>query len=294
MLLRSLARIVNYYDPAGSHYQYVGFGGLAFTDYKLFHKELGIDKMISIEKGPYNLHKLNFNKPFSCIEIKQGESETILPQLTYDEKTIAWLDYDGVLDTYMFHDTEVLIGDLPEGSVFIMSCNYKLTSENADTPFLPDDEFKSKFGDLVPYDVKENCCSLSNAPGTFYQMFKSKCNSRMQDRNIVNNTHLKFLPLYYFTYNDGAPMFTFGGAIVNDDVDYTTLHLSDFEFINKQVPYNLDMPNFTFYELNRLNQAIGDDEAEKKIIREGILQKGEIDKFRKFYKYMPNFFDVSM
>lgn len=116
----------------------------------------------------------------------------------------------------------------------------------------------------------------------------------MQDRNIVNNTHLKFLPLYYFTYNDGAPMFTFGGAIVNDDVDYTTLHLSDFEFINKQVPYNLDMPNFTFYELNRLNQAIGDDEAEKKIIREGILQKGEIDKFRKFYKYMPNFFDVSM
>ena len=48
MLLAVLTRICAFYD---SPYQYIGFGGLDYTDFKLFHKELYIDKMISIEGG---------------------------------------------------------------------------------------------------------------------------------------------------------------------------------------------------------------------------------------------------
>ena len=60
MLLISFSRIIGAFK---SSYQYIGFGGLSFTDFKLFHKELNIETMYSIEAG-YNIEKLNFNKPF--------------------------------------------------------------------------------------------------------------------------------------------------------------------------------------------------------------------------------------
>ena len=37
-----------------SDYQYIGFGSTYFTDFSLFHRNLGINKMISIEKDPLN------------------------------------------------------------------------------------------------------------------------------------------------------------------------------------------------------------------------------------------------
>ena len=49
MLLASFARIIGVFKQ---QYQYVGFGGLSFTDFKLFHRELHINTMYSIE-GEY-------------------------------------------------------------------------------------------------------------------------------------------------------------------------------------------------------------------------------------------------
>ena len=65
MLLASFARIIGVFKQ---QYQYVGFGGLSFTDFKLFHRELHINTMYSIE-GEYCKPKLEFNKPYSCISI---------------------------------------------------------------------------------------------------------------------------------------------------------------------------------------------------------------------------------
>ena len=48
MLLSSLSKICNYYSD---EYQYIGLGGISFTDFKLFHKELHINEMHSIEAG---------------------------------------------------------------------------------------------------------------------------------------------------------------------------------------------------------------------------------------------------
>ena len=43
-----------------SEYQYIGFGGLSFTDFKIFHRELHINRMFSIECG-YSMNKLEFS-----------------------------------------------------------------------------------------------------------------------------------------------------------------------------------------------------------------------------------------
>lgn len=296
MLVKSLARIVNRFDPHGNNYQYIGLGGLSFTDFKLMHKELNITTMTSIEGHPYNIKKLFFNKPFSCINVKMGFTSVVIPDLSYDMKTIAWLDYDGVLDNYMFTDAENLLGLMPVNSIYIISCNYLLnTSDSAGATFYSNDEFREKFGDLVPYDVPDNCCTLSNAPITLYRMFKNICEKRIKDRNLENGTNLVFQPLYYFIYQDGgAPMFTFGGIIKESALGLNELHIDDFDFINPAKPYKIDMPILTFYELSRLSQAVGDAKAEQQIERDCILQRGEIEKFKKFYKYMPNYFDVRL
>lgn len=296
MLIKSLARIINRFDPGGNNYQYIGLGGLSFTDFKIVHKELNINRMTSIEGHPYSVKKLDFNKPFSCIDVKLGLTSVVIPELSYDIKTIAWLDYDGVLDSYMFTDAENLIGMMPVNSLYIVSCNYVLnTSDSVGATYYSNEEFQEKFGNLVPSTVRENCCTLSNAPDTLYKMFRRICEKRVNDRNLENDTNLTFQPLYYFTYQDGgAPMFTFGGIIKEADLAFEELHVNDFDFINPSEPYKIDMPILTFYELNRLNQAVGDAQAEKKIEKDGILQRGEIEKFKKFYKYMPNYFDVRL
>ena len=57
MLLSTFIRLSNKYE---SPYQYIGFGGLTFTDFKLFHKELHIEKMHSIEGGDFSTERLSF------------------------------------------------------------------------------------------------------------------------------------------------------------------------------------------------------------------------------------------
>ena len=77
MLLASIARIMGVLKL---RYQYIGFGGLSFTDFKLFHKELHIKEMYSIE-AKYEQSKLEFNKPYSCINILHGQSSEQLSSI---------------------------------------------------------------------------------------------------------------------------------------------------------------------------------------------------------------------
>lgn len=60
MLLASLYQIV---INMRQEYQYVGFGGLMFTDFKLFHKELSVDSMYSIE-GSFTPENWNLTNLF--------------------------------------------------------------------------------------------------------------------------------------------------------------------------------------------------------------------------------------
>ena len=165
MLMSSLSRIVGYFCQP---YQYVGFGGLAFTDFKLFHKELNIDKLYSIEKM-YSDEKLEFNKPFSQINILHTDSTSAINNmLDLTKPSIIWLDYDNRLEKFMFQDLEICLNRLPKGSVYIFSCNSLLKDDNNDSMTL--DQLKRKFGNLVPYNLDNTCCTELNASNTICRM----------------------------------------------------------------------------------------------------------------------------
>lgn len=290
ILLASLYQIV---VNTKLKYQYIGFGGLTFTDFKLFHKELNIDKMFSID-ACFTPQKLEFNKPFSCITILHGMSNNMLTKINLKEPSIVWLDYDGVLTMDIFSDIYILFNNLPHGSVYIMSCNRLLQNENEDgsPETYTNEEFQEKFKNIVPFDIGEKCCADINAPTTIKRMVDSFCQKTISDRNKSKKTDLKYKPLYNIMYEDGAKMFTCGGIIINNDFDEKQLFINNFDYLNSETPLKIEVPNITHKEALYLNQILNIENEEKKFYK--VMKKKDIDKYKKFYKYMPNFYDVRL
>jgi len=293
MLLASLYQIV---INMRQKYQYIGFGGLAFTDFKLFHKELSVDSMYSIE-GCYTPEKLEFNKPFSCIKILHGLSTKMLLKIDLSKPSIVWLDYDGVLTMDVFTDINILFNKLPHGSVYIMTCNSQLQNDDADSirPYT-NEEFIKIYKGLVPYDIEKNCCANVNAPKTIKKMIDSYCNKTLEERNKTEKIALKYKSLYNIKYQEqgGAKMFTCGGVVINKDYEEKQLHVNDFGYLNKETPFEISIPNITRKEALYLNQILNIEEKEREIIEGKIVKTTDIEKYKKFYKYMPNYYDVRL
>lgn len=291
LLLSSLYQITS---SIKKQYQYIGFGGLTFTDFKLFHKELNINTMYSIE-GCFTPQKLEFNKPFSCIKILHGKSSHMLLKIDLNQPSVVWLDYDGELTMDVFTDINILFNSLPHGSIYIMSCNRQLQNNEAE-PQRPytNEEFKGIFSGLVPFDIMDNCCAEINAPVTIKRMLYSYCCKVLCERSKLDGNKLYFRPLYNIKYQErgGARMFTFGGIILENGYNEDNLYLNGFDFLNNENAFEIDIPNITHKEALYLNQIIDIEQAEKEFIDNKIINEKDLMKYKQFYKYMPNFYDV--
>ena len=277
-------------------YQYIGFGGLTFTDFKLFHKELNIDEMYSIE-GCFTPQKLEFNKPFSCINILHGRSSQKLLNINLRKPSIVWLDYDGELTMDVFKDINILFNDLLHGSIYIMTCNRQLQNNDVD-PQCPytNREFEAVFPGLVPFDIEDNCCAVVNTPKTIRKMVNSYCSKVLRERSRSGGDRLIFHPLYNIKYNErgAAGMYTYGGIILNEDFDEDNLYLNGFDFLNNEIPFEIDVPNITHKEALHLNKIINIEKEETDFIEQKIISPTDLEKYKRFYKYMPNFYDVRL
>ena len=290
MFIMSLSRVIAHF---GGDYQYVGFGGLSFTDFKLFHKELNIDKMVSIEAGDdIMLERLEFNKPYSCILIQKGLSTEQLTQVDFSKKSIVWLDYDESLQEYYFDDISYVLSKMVVGSVIAISCNTKLLKKK-DQPYT-NEEFLDIFGIHIPADIGENCCLGANSATTLMRMFRQSCESTINERNLAQDDKLRFRSLFFFTYRDGTPMMTYGGIVLPEQFDNSELNFDGLNFIGED-KYDIDVPLLTMKEAIKLNQVLNDsDREESEIIALKILDREGIDKYKALYKYMPNYFDVRL
>lgn len=291
MLLAALQTITNKFE---GKYQYIGFGGLAFTDFKLFHRNLHIDIMHSIEGGNYSEKRLKYNSPYGFIQIHKGLSSMELTKIHFDNKTIVWLDYDGVIEDYTFSDLSLLIRKMPVGSVYIISCNRELKNQE-NSLYSSVEEFLSRFRELAPSGLKMTDLSASNDYKTIRKMLNKAVKNAVNDRNLYGEA-VKFKLLFDIIYqeNHGAKMYTFGGIILNQDYDDQQLEINDFPFIYKgdDDAYKIDVPNITLKESLLLNSCIGDDDYEEKI--KDIITESNYNKYIKIYKYLPRFFDVRL
>ena len=114
--------------------------------------------------------------------------------------------------------------------------------------------------------------------------------------NKIENTSLKYKSLYNIKYQErgGAEMFTCGGIIINKDYDEKQLYVNDSNYLNKEDPLEIDIPNLTRKEALYLNQILNIEEKEKEIVEGKIIKETDIEKYKKFYKYMQNYYDVRL
>jgi len=290
MLLSVLSRIIPLFQQ---EYQYIGFGGLSFADFKMFHRELHINQMFSIECG-YPKKKLEFNKPYSCIHIHTGRSINELNKIDLTKPSIIWLDYDGCLTPEIFAELEIIFNRIPHGSIYLMSCNRQMRNENNQEYTI--DELKDIFGTLVPWDVDNKCCAEPQTSYTIRKMLELDCANTIKDRNKLLEKKLKFKPIFNITYEEyrGARMFTYGGIVLHDDFNDELLHFEEFDFVETSVPYKIEIPNLTYREAMALNQALNIENDEKSLISNDIIKEEDVRKYKKCYKYLPNFYDVRM
>jgi hypothetical protein len=291
MLLGTLLRLCHKYQGA---YQYIGFGGLTFTDFKLFHKELHINEMYDIEGG-LPLKKVLFNSPYSFIKVIPEMSTSALTQVDLSKKTIVWLDYDGAIDNYMFEDLSILMSKIPSGSIYIFTCNRELKDDETRDIYTVE-KFREKFGQLAAFDLSPTDLSGSKDYLTIKTMLTNVINKTIGDRND-NGESLGFQQLYNILYqeNRGAKMFTFGGVITEKADKIEHLNLDGFDFIRTDdTHYKIDIPNLTLKEIDLINGHMSNAGDLAKLKAMEIVTESEVNKYKANYKYLPAFFDVRL
>lgn len=125
------------------------------------------------------------------------------------------------------------------------------------------------------------------------RMLDNHCNKILKERNKLGE-NLIYKSLYNIKYSEyrGARMFTCGGIVLDKSDQDLNLNLEDLDYISTVQPYEIDIPNLTYREANYLNQILDMPDKESDMIQKGIISSEDISKYKKIYRFIPNFYDV--
>jgi hypothetical protein len=234
-----------------AEYRYVGFGGLEFLDFDLFHRAMGIASMVSIEKEIEAVDRYKFNRPFATIELRFGPASDELPQLDWSGRNIVWLDYEQQLDTEVLADTEYLSGVLTPGSVLMVTLNAKPGDDRGRL-----DRLIANVGeDRVPIGLADHTLGAWNLAAVQRLILVDAISGVV--RNRASQTW--FRQLFNFRYQDGMPMQTIGGIFGTPQLDdaIERCRFDDLEFVRRgDEPLTIRVPVLTAKELHHLNRQL--------------------------------------
>ncbi len=273
------------------NFRYIGFGSNDFCDFRLFHERLGIKDMVSIEGRVDQRKRVEFNRPHSCIKMEWGMSHEILPSLDWPRRAIVWLDYDSELNAEKLQDIALVTGFAPSGSVLLVTI-----------PVNPGDSSETDVVSKRLSDLKK-CVGEDKVPSSVQAQHLSKWGMANACREIVHNEILETLSargapqpsssrigydqLFNFHYADSTQMLTVGGIFL-DGKDREKLsvedHFKDLEFIcSDNTAYLIESPVLTWLEMRLLD---------KELVSPDWLPEEEREKYRRVYRYFPNFTEV--
>lgn len=231
-------------------YQYIGFGSTYFSDFNLIHRTLGINNLISIEKDINNQERFEFNKPFSCIDIKFGLSNEVLPTLNWSKFSIVWVDYDSKISNDLLEDINTLVYNLKPGSVFLITVDVKPDFNKEETlkpeviQSLRVTEIKKRVNPLkLPAEIEKINLDYVENPKMIYRIINDQINEMLVKRNggYEKNKRLSYKQLFHFIYDDGTLMLTLGGIIFspNQQELINTMNFDDLDFVQKKMSHSI-------------------------------------------------------
>lgn len=277
---RMLAEAFRQLTPIGDlkEYRYVGLGGLEFVDFELFHRELGIVEMVSIENDA-NYNRFVANRPFANIDVRSGQASDRLLDLNWDGFNIVWLDYECQLTDLVINDVSFLCRQLVPGSVLLVTLNAVVPHDG--------ERIKTLFnnvGDRVPVDiVKEEQLAKWGFAHAQRRILDSQVKKAFKAR-----TGLWFHQLFDFNYKDSIFMQTWGGLVMTKAQD-KPLKQSAFGALPYVVergkpPFEITLPVLTERERLALNQQLPRKTRRKKLAAGG-LSKDHLEAFERVYRW---------
>ncbi|MBM7865682.1 hypothetical protein GTO89_02640 [Heliobacterium gestii] len=271
-------------------YRYIGFGSFYFVDFTLFHKELGINDMVSIEGNDNIISRAEFNKPYNFIDLHQGFSTQVLEieiPWTEDKKSIIWMDYDSTIERYMLDDIEIIFERAVPGSIFLMTLNTSIGRAGNRLEFL-----KEKLENKCPIGLQENRFITKNDAYNFmYDLINNNIVTQLRTRNSTINEKVMYQQLFNFRYADGAPMLTIGGIIYKES-EQNLLEKCDlfrYEFVKTdENHFDITVPCLTLKEKMEINKNLYSSDNNLS----DILKKEDIQQYQRLYRYFPHYFDA--
>lgn len=270
-------------------YRYVGFGSIYFSDFHLFHKELGITDMISIERSRIDEQRFRFNRPFGCIRIEFGESNDVLPTLHWGVRTILWLDYDGKITKNVLTDISFFCANATPGSMIIVSVNAHYDGSTDDAVGLLKESVSAE---KVPSDVDQKSLAAWGTAVVSRRIIDNEIHETLNQRNGLRSSGNKFAykQLFNFRYSDGAKMTTIGGLIYDEGLSghVEKCSFSNLPFIRTDADsYLIEVPNLTYREIRHLDRQlpIGDHRQ----LEASAIPESDLEQYSRIYRYFPLF-----
>lgn len=306
----------------GDHW-YLGFGSMWFGDFRLAHRRLGIDSMVSIEYCDH-ASRAEFNRPFSSIKVERGECNAVMAGMTderWGKPVIAWLDYDGYLNEDVVKDIDLVLSRAKPNSALIITVNgargtYRVRKasgqiERNETSVGVVEAFLGSGSIPTRYEPKANSAgSYIDIPeATFPEFLTEAIISYMKHRVVtaareVGGKRLRFVPLYRLHHRDGADMVTVGGALVTDESEAVWKESLERHPLLSQKAGDpaycrLDLVPITVKEKITLDECLpspgdGTDFLLAAKTAGVALADSEMEKYRKFYRHFPVFVETSM
>ena len=292
---RIIAEVLNQLVLMGggpAHYRYIGMGSIAFMDFQLFHRVIGLRDMFSIEHAEH-AERAEFNQPLACIQVVPGEVHDVLPTLDLTGRSILWLDYDGKLSDSMLDDAALCARKLEKGAVLMITVNCESGRK-------PKDEIE-KLKKRIKAARLPTGFGASEVMGWKYAHFiRSTFKAEMQAEMSIRNKgkafkdRLQFRQFLFFTYRDNARMCTIGWLF--DAAEGTKIlesaKLDKLEAYRPDEHYFLiNPPVITPVETRHVNRQLPTT-GNVALVCPG-LRKEELDEYSKLYRHYPLFYEVT-
>ena len=279
-------------------YHYVGLGSVWFSDFIVFHRSLGIRKMLSIEREAQSQKRIEANKPFRSIEMRYKPSSQVLPTLNWADRHFIWLDYDDPLTTDMLRDARIVAANGRSGTVLAVSMQCQRAPEDIDAERENNGQtglqrFTNTFG---RERVSDETMADDLSGWRFGQLSRNLVYGEIEDALAKRNAalpaqeQLRFRKICEFEYADGAKMTTLVGILVSaaEMNAFTECRFSTLDFLPSQGRLvKIKVPILTLRELRHIERQLP-----KKLDEDwdlGSIPLAQANKYAAFYRYFPNF-----
>ena len=288
MFLDFFRRIASF-GVSVEEFRYTGMGSIHFVDHILFHKFLGIGKLVSVERDEDIEQRIKFNRPFECVEIQMMEISEYLPTLSSEERHIVWLDYDNRLSRAILDDVRSCARLLSVGSFVFVTVDAE-PPKHSSGPADNFSRYKKLSGDLW-------------APGWSVRDFETgKLQHRSLDllgrafrEGVAGRPNVNTLPCFSFTYADGHRMATMGIQLGRDEerLDLEKVKVQGAEYLVLEfggAPFCIDVPVLTRRERSLLESVMPSNDFTKAQIT-GIDERN-FENFASVYRFLPTYAEL--